>query len=262
MNGPIDWSLKGSVVLVTGAGGGIGHASCQALAAAGATVVATDIGKAPSSTPADLWVSHDVTSTDAWREVVQRIEARYHRLDGLVNNAGIALIESIEKTSIEQWRRVFQINVESILLGMQATLPLLKDSGNDRQGGSSVVNVSSIAGLRGVPFNACYSASKGAVKLLTKSAAKEYAALGYPIRVNSVHPSAIDTPMMDVILTRYVEEGFARTKEEQSEQWSSMSPLKRLGRAEEIANGVVYLCSPAASFVTGSELVIDGAVTA
>lgn len=254
--------MMGQIVLVTGAAGGIGQACCQALAAAGATVVATDIGPARDSDVASLWLTHDVTSPEAWQNVLRQIADRYGHLDALVNNAGISLIERLEKTSIEQWRRVFQINVESVVLGMQASLPLLRASGATRAGGASVVNISSVAALRGVAFNAAYSASKAAVTLLTKSAAKEYATLGYPVRVNSVHPSAIDTPMMDGILTRYVEEGFARTKEEQRAMWTTMSPLKRLGRAEEIAGGVVYLCSSAASFVTGSELVIDGAVTA
>lgn len=262
MGAVLSLTLNGAVALVTGASGGIGRAVCASLVDAGARVVATDISDLPKGLKVEGWFRHDVTSTHDWARLVGEIRTEFGRLDCLVNNAGISLVESIADTSIDQWRRVMSVNVESILLGLQATQPLLRESGGDRAGGSSVINVSSVAGLRGVAFNAAYSASKGAVTLLSRSAAKEFAALGYPIRVNSIHPGSVETQMMDSILASYVEHGFATSMDEQKTNWNSKRPLGRMARPEEIAGGIVFLCSPAASFVTGSEFVIDGGVTA
>jgi NAD(P)-dependent dehydrogenase (short-subunit alcohol dehydrogenase family) len=255
-------TLDGSVALVTGAGGGIGRALCVALSDAGARVIASSRGNAPPDVPADLWLQHDVTSADDWRRVMDALSARFGRLDCLINNAGISLVERIADTSLGQWRSVFSTNVESALLGIQLALPLLCESGKDRPGGAAIVNMSSTAGLRGVAFNAAYCASKGAITLLSKAAAKEFANLRYPIRVNSVHPGNVETPMMDSILARYVEAGLATSIEAQKAFWNANRPLGRMARAEEIAGGVVFLCSSAASQVTGSELIIDGGVTA
>lgn len=251
-------TLDGDVALVTGACGGIGGAICAALSEAGARVVATGTSVPPKDLNVDAWWKHDVTSTGDWRRLVDEIRRKFGRLDCLVNSAGVSLVQSIADTSIDQWRRVMSVNVESVLIGLKTSLPLLCESGKDRTGGSSVVNISSAAGLRGVAFNAAYCASKGAVTLLSKSAAKEFAALGYPIRVNSIHPGSVDTRMMDSILARYVELGRAVSMEEQKVAFTSRNPLGRMARPAEIAGGVVFLCSDAASFMTGSELVIDG----
>lgn len=254
----LDHSLRDAVALVTGAKGGIGSHMCAALAAQGVHVVGTDLGDEPAETAAELWLRHDVTSPDDWARVVEQIESRYGRLDCLVNNAGVGPVDRIEDTTLEQWRWVQSVNVESILIGLQATLPVLRKSGTLRRGGASVVNVSSTAGLRGVGFMAAYSASKGAVKLLTKSAAREFAALGYPIRVNSLHPGVTGTDMMDSITKRYVEIGAATSAEEAARGWAERTPLGRMGAPAEVAAAVVWLCSPAASFVTGTETVVDG----
>jgi len=251
-------ALNGAVALITGASGGIGGAVCAAVADAGARVVATDIADPPKDLRADAWVQHDVTSAGDWTDVIDEIRRQFGRLDCLVNNAGISLVQSIADTSIEQWRRVSSVNVESVLLGLQASLSLLREGGKDRIGGSSVVNVASTAGLRGVALNAAYSASKGAVTLLTKSAAREFAAFGYPIRVNSVHPGVVETHMIDSIVARYVEAGAEPSMQAAKAAFAARTPLGRLARPDEIAGGVVFLCSPAASFMTGAELVIDG----
>jgi NAD(P)-dependent dehydrogenase (short-subunit alcohol dehydrogenase family) len=255
-------ALKGAVALITGANGGIGRAVTSALSEAGARVVATDVGDAPKDMSVDAWLQHDVTSADDWARVATEVRSQFGRLDCLINNAAVSLVERTADTSIEQWRKVFSVNVESLLLGLQALLPLLRESGSDRVGGSSIVNFSSIAGLRGVPLNTAYSASKGAVTLLSKSVAKEFAMLRYPIRVNSIHPGGVDTRMMDSILARYVELGFASSMQEQRAVFNSMSPSGRMALPEEIASGVVFLCSPASSFMTGSQFVVDGGATA
>lgn len=255
-------SLDGAIALVTGASGGIGQAICNAFSAAGARVAATSKSEQPAELMADIWLQHDVTSPDDWMRVVDRLRQRFGRLDCVVNNAGICLVEPIMDTSLGQWRSVLSVNVESILLGLQASAPLLRASGRDRVGGSSVVNVSSVAGLHGVAYASAYCASKGAVTLLTKSAAKEFAALGYPIRVNSIHPGDIETQMMDAILMRRVETGVATSVEAQREAFRKQIPMGRMGNPEDIAGGVVFLCSTAARFMTGAELVIDGGITA
>jgi NAD(P)-dependent dehydrogenase (short-subunit alcohol dehydrogenase family) len=255
-------TLGGAVVLVTGAGGGIGSAMCTALVDAGAQVAGSDVGERPAGLTIDAWFRHDVTSAQDWHRVVAEIGSRFGRLDCLINNAGICPVESIEKTSLEQLRRVSSVNVESIFLGLQAALPLLRQSGEKRAGGSSVVNISSTAGIRGVAFCAAYCASKAAVTLLTKSAAKEFAALRYPIRVNSIHPGAVETAMMSSIVARFVEQGLSGSEAGQKAAFTNSTPLGRMGQPAEIAGAVVFLCSQAASFMTGAEIVIDGAGTA
>ena len=252
MNG---FDLNGDVFLVTGAAGGIGRAIMAALTAAGGSVIGTDLHREGEI------LAHDVTSEADWGRIAAHVAERHGRLAGLVNNAGYALTESIEATSLEAWRRVQSINVESMLLGLHAMLPLLRKGAEGRTGGASVVNFSSVGGLRGAAYNAAYCASKAAVGMLSKCAAIEFAALKYGIRVNSVHPGGIETPMMGSILQRYVTLGAMRSEEAARAAVNARHPLGRLGKPEEIAGGVVYLCSPAAAFVTGSELVIDGGFT-
>lgn len=255
-------ALHGAVALVTGAGGEIGRAICAALAAGGARVVGTDLGAAPSEVPVETWLPHDVTSPADWTRTIETIRGQFGRLDCVINSAGICPLERLAEISLEGWRRVASVNVESILLSLQAALPLLRASGQDRAGGASVVNLASAAGLKGVAFAAAYCASKGAVTLLTKAAAKEFAALGYPIRVNSVHPGSVESPMMDVNLRRFVELGAAPSLEAAQAAAAGANPLGRLARAEEIAGAVAFLCSPAASYMTGAALVVDGGATA
>ncbi|WP_230980090.1 SDR family NAD(P)-dependent oxidoreductase [Steroidobacter gossypii] len=248
--------------MVTGARGDIGRAVCSALGDAGALVVGTGLGDPPKDVRLQAWLQHDVTSAEDWAHVVREIRARFGRMDCLINNAGVALVERIEDTSIEQYRFVFRVNVESVLLGFKATVPLLRECGRYRSGGSAVVNISSTAGLRGVAFNSIYSASKGALAQLSKSAAKEFAALGYMIRVNTIVPGAVETRMMAGILSRYVDIGRAVSVEDQKSIFETLAPLGRMARPEEIAEGVAFLCSPAAAYMTGCELIMDGGAIA
>ncbi|MGC6512494.1 MAG: SDR family NAD(P)-dependent oxidoreductase [Parvibaculales bacterium] len=256
--------LENVVALVTGASGGIGNSVCAALTKAGARVVATDLvapetGNAPD---AEAFLAHDVTSQSDWENVANHISDNYGRLDALVNVAGLSVVSSIEATDLDAWRKVFAVNVESMLIGHQVMLPLLKKGGEARQSGASIVNFSSIAGQRGAAFNAAYCSSKGAVKIFSKSAAIEFAALGYNIRVNTIHPGGVDTPMLDSIIQTYLDLGVISSAEEAQQGIIADHPIGRLGVGDDLGGGVVYLCSEAAAFVTGSELNIDGGFSA
>jgi NAD(P)-dependent dehydrogenase (short-subunit alcohol dehydrogenase family) len=254
--------LDDTVALVTGAAGGIGRAVCAALQRAGATVIASDVMSATSLPGAAAYHRHDVSSVADWTQIADEIRGEYGRLDALVNAAAICQVSSIEETTLEDWRRLLAVNVDSMLIGTQAMLPLLKESGKTRKGGASIVNFSSVGGQRGAAFTAAYCTSKGAVKLFSKSCAIEFGVLKYNIRVNSVHPGGIHTPMLHAIIDRYVELGAVPSPEAAEAGVIAAHPIGRLGNPEEIGGGVVYLCSPEASFVTGCELVIDGGFTA
>ena len=257
-----NFALTGTVALVTGASGGIGSATVQALADAGARVIATDMAQTATVAGAIDYRQLDVTDEHGWAALAAYVDATYGRLDILVNNAGISVTDAIADTSLATFRRCMRINVEGIFLGTRAMADLLAKSGVDRRGGSSIINLSSVGGLAGAPFMSAYCASKGAVRLFTKCAALEYAALKQPIRVNSVHPGGIDTNMMDTIYARYVETGAFPDEETARATVSAGHALGRMGTPQEIADGIVYLAAPAASFMTGAELVIDGGMTA
>ncbi|GHC94533.1 SDR family oxidoreductase [Novosphingobium pokkalii] len=251
------FELDNVVAVVTGAGGGIGREVVRAMKAAGATVVATDVA-APDRAEADHVLAHDVTSEADWQAVAELVQGTYGRLDALVNVAGISIVASIEETPLEEWRRINAVNVESVVIGVQTLLPLLKQGGKARASGASIVNFSSVGGIRGAPFNGAYCTSKAAVKMLSKCMGAEFAALGYNIRANSVHPGGIDTPMLQSIMQRYVDLGAVPSLDVSMQGVVAAHPIGRLGRPAEMAGGVVYLCSDAASFVTCSEFMMDG----
>ena len=254
-------ALDNVVAVVTGAAGGIGRATVKAMKDARATVIATDIGDDPGDIGADHYLSHDVTSEADWNVVAALAQDRFERIDALVNVAAISIVGKIEDTPLAEFHRVNAINVDSIVIGVQALLPLLKEGGKARASGASIVNFSSVGGLRGAAFNAAYCTSKAAVKMLSKCMGIEFAALGYNIRCNSVHPGGIDTPMLTSIMDRYVALGAVPSREVAMQATVAQHPIGRLGRPDEMAGGVVYLCSDAASFVTSSEFVMDGGFT-
>ena len=247
--------LDGKVALISGAAQGIGAACARLFATEGACVAVGDIleteGRQVVKELVDggaeaIFVRLDVTSESQWNQAVSSTVERFRRLDVLVNNAGVSAgTMMVEDTSPEEWDRVMDVNAKGVFLGTKYAIPEMR-----KAGGGSIVNISSTAGLVGNPTSAAYSASKGAVRLFTKATAIQYAGEG--IRANSVHPGTIETLMTAPLLAT---EAYRRNRLERT-------PLARIGRPEDVAYGALYLASDESSFVTGSELVIDGGRTA
>jgi NAD(P)-dependent dehydrogenase (short-subunit alcohol dehydrogenase family) len=254
--------LTGRIALVTGAARGIGAACARALAAKGARVVCTDVldAGAVAAEIGGLSLMHDVTDEAQWADVVATTKARCGSLDILVNNAGIFWLKSIMAMTLDDWRRMQAVNVEGVFLGVKHAAPALAERAGQWDGGASIVNISSCAGITGSPLMSAYNASKGAVRLFTKAAALELAAL--KIRVNSVHPAVIETAMGQAVINDYVATGVMGGANEVRERMLASHPIGRFGRDSDIANGVAFLASDAAAFMTGAELVIDGGFTA
>jgi NAD(P)-dependent dehydrogenase (short-subunit alcohol dehydrogenase family) len=251
--------VKDKVALVTGAALGLGRAAALMLAAEGARVAVTDTKEEEGAAVVDaimnaggeaIFFKHDVSSAEDWSRVLASTVRRFGGLDILVNNAGVALSANVEATTLEQWRSLMAINLDGVFLGVRAAIGAMKDRGG------SIINLSSIEGLIGDPNLAAYNASKGGVRLLTKSAALHCAKAGYRIRVNSIHPGYIWTPMVENYLKAQADPAAAKAFVE------ALHPLGHLGEPDDIAYGVLYLASDESKFVTGTELVIDGGYTA
>ncbi len=247
--------LENKVALVSGGARGIGAAITKILAQEGAKVVIGDVLEdAGQKTAAEIndaggecvFVRLDVTSEAAWNSAVGEAVSRFGKLDILVNNAGVTSRGLIEDISVDDWTRVMDVNVKGGFLGTKASIPLMRANG-----GGSIVNISSGAAIAPQPnTSGAYSASKGAVRIFTKSTAIQYA--GENIRCNSVHPGPVETDMLNL----------SREDDTELATMKARVPLGRFGSAEDIAYGVLYLASDESSFVTGSELVIDGGRTA
>jgi NAD(P)-dependent dehydrogenase (short-subunit alcohol dehydrogenase family) len=244
--------FAGRIVLVTGAAKGIGAATAHAFAAEAATVVLCDIDEAAlTDTAAGLpGAGHralrlDVTSEPEWIAALGEVESAFGKLDVLVNNAGWGELRNLFDTSFEQWRKVIAINLDSVFLGTRHAMPLLEKSGK-----GAIVNMSSIRGLVVGVGSGPYSAAKAGVHLLTKATAVECAATRKPVRANSIHPGFVDT-----LLSK-------QTGEEARKERRQAVPQGRLAEPEEIAAGILFLASDAASYVNGTELVVDGGFTA
>jgi cyclopentanol dehydrogenase len=245
--------LEGKVAFISGGARGMGAAEARLFAQEGAKVVLGDIlDKEGRMVEAEInetggdakYVRLDVTSEHDWTAAAREAVSTYGKLDILVNNAGIALNKGVEETSGDEWDRIQEVNAKGVFLGTKAVIPIMREAG-----GGSIVNISSIAGLTGIGTPA-YSASKGAVRLLTKSTAVQYGPEG--IRCNSVHPGIIETDMTEDLLSS--SEGRA--------MWLAKTPLGIVASAHDVALGVLYLASDESRYVTGSELVIDGGITA
>jgi cyclopentanol dehydrogenase len=247
--------LDGKVALISGGARGQGAVETRLFVREGAKVVFGDIldadGRKVEAEIRDAggeatYVHLDVTNEADWRNAVDTAVKRYGQLNVLVNNAGIIIRKRIEETTVEDWDRTMAVNVKGVFLGTKHAIPAMR-----RAGGGSIINISSIAGLVGSTYgSAAYIASKGAVRLFTKATAIQHAKDG--IRCNSVHPGPIDTPMIQETLEDpdFLQERLRRI------------PLGRIGKPEDVAYGVLYLASDESSYVTGSELVIDGGITA
>ncbi|MBN9154929.1 MAG: glucose 1-dehydrogenase [Microbacterium sp.] len=231
--------LDGKVALVTGAGRGIGRAVAEALHAEGATTIATSRAEADATFGPIDYLSLDVASEAGWKDVIARVLDRHGHIDVLVNNAGIIAYEPLHELTVEDWQAVVATNQTGVWLGMREVVPHMI-----AQGGGSIINVSSIWGTAAVSGAHAYHATKGAVRNMSKNAAITYASQN--VRVNSLHPGFIETPLTDA------------QAPEVNAYVVSQTPMGRAGRPQEIAAGVVFLASDEASFVTGSELVIDG----
>ena len=242
--------LDGRVALVTGAANGIGAAIARRFAAEGANVVLTDAdGEGAERLAAELGArghAHDVTSEADWAEVARAATGAHGHVDVLVNNAGVFLAAPLKDTSLEDFRRVQEVNQVGVFLGMRTFAPLMVE-----RGGGSIINLSSVAGLMGSPLLTAYAASKWAVRGMTKCVAKEVAAAG--VRVNSLHPGQIDTDMN----TRQRE----RTPE-LIDKLVAAIPMRRIGDPVEVADAAVFLAADESRYVTGSEIAIDGGTSA
>lgn len=253
--------LVGRIALVTGAAKGLGAASARALAASGATVIATDLN-APEALAEEIGghaLAQDVTDEAHWAVAIAFARDQAGGLDILVNNAGLFLMAPITETSLADWRRINSVNVEGVFLGTKHAIPLLTERAGQWVGGASIVNLSSVAGLQGGAGVSCYNASKGAVRLFTKGAAIELAPM--KIRVNSVHPGIIETDMGDDLVERFAAAS-GTGGNAMRDQLSLMHPLGHFGAPSNVADAVVFLASDKAAFITGSELVVDGGMTA
>ncbi|RUA28447.1 MAG: cyclopentanol dehydrogenase [Chloroflexi bacterium] len=246
--------LQNKVALISGGAKGMGAVEAKLFAKEGAKIVIGDVletegkqieGEINKTGGECLFVPLDVTDENQWNEAVAATVRRFGKLDILINNAGIFRTSRVEETSSTEWDQVMDINAKGVFLGAKAAIPAMREAG-----GGSIINLSSVAGLVGAAYSSAYSASKGAVRLFTKSTAIQYATDG--VRCNSIHPGVIQTDM--------TKEAIADSQFKA--QRLDPTPLARLGQPEDVAYGALYLASDESSFVTGAELVIDGGWTA
>jgi NAD(P)-dependent dehydrogenase (short-subunit alcohol dehydrogenase family) len=262
--------VQGKVALVTGGASGIGRACALLLGKEDATVIVTDVQDDMGQDTARkinqeggdaMYLNHNVTDEDAWIRVIGEIKSCYGKLHVLVNNAGIAIAGPVTEMSLADWRRQQAINLDGVFLGTKHALPLIRESG-----GGSIINMSSLAGLKGSAGLAGYCATKGGVRLFTKAVAMECAAAKDKVRVNSVHPGIIETPIWGAIAEgmpgEVLSAAASRANAPDLDALSSMIvPMGVKGLPEDIAEGVLYLASDASRYVTGTELVIDGGLS-
>ncbi|WP_315837456.1 glucose 1-dehydrogenase [Bradyrhizobium prioriisuperbiae] len=256
--------LEGKVAFVTGAASGIGAASAAALAREGAAVVVSDVDGVRAEALVEtltgsgsraMALTQDVTDEAGWPEAVRAVERRFGRLDVMIANAGVAVKGLVTEMSLKAWRQQTAINLDGVFLSAKYAIPAMK-----RSGGGSIIVMSSVAGLRGSSGFSGYCASKGGARLFAKALALECAGLGDNIRVNSIHPGVIDTPLWDTIPLG--KDGLGRRHIDAARMGHNDAPMGRAGTADEVASCVVFLASDSSSYMTGAEVVLDGGITA
>ncbi|UUI39378.1 SDR family NAD(P)-dependent oxidoreductase [Oceanobacillus oncorhynchi] len=244
--------LTGKVAIITGAANGMGASEAKLFAQEGAKVIATDINdnvldevinEIKENGGDAIGLKHNVTSEDEWKQVIQEAVTHYGKIDVLVNNAGVSSPKTIAQMEMDEWNKVMDINLNGCVIGMKYVIPEMQ-----KAGGGSLINISSIGGIVGMAGSSPYTAAKGALRSLSKSAAVEYGK--DKIRVNSVHPGIIETPM--------TADSFA----DATPYYQTFTQLPYFGNPEDVAYGVLFLASDESRFMTGAELVIDGGWTA
>ena len=249
--------LEGKTALVTGAASGIGLQTSIRLAEEGARVMMTDINIEEGLQQAEklganaAFLKLDITEEVEWISVLDETVKRFGRLDILVNSAGMVLIADVEQITLEDWRKVHAVNLDGTFLGCKHGVRVMKEFG-----AGSIINLSSVSGMIGGFNLAAYNSSKGAVRMLTKSVALHCARAGYGIRCNSIHPTFIETPMLESMVRD------SPDPEKVRQTLVRQVPLRRIGKPDDVANMIVYLASDESTFVTGTEMVIDGGVIA
>ena len=249
--------VDGKIALVTGAASGIGLQASLRLAEEGARVLMTDINVENGKKEAEKlgrnaeFLKLDITLEEDWISALRETVKRFQSLDILVNSAGMVLIADVEQISLEDWRRVHAVNLDGTFLGCKHGVRVMKEFG-----AGSIINLSSVSGLIGGFNLAAYNSSKGAVRMLSKSVALHCARSGYGIRCNSIHPTFIETPMLESMIQD------APDPEKARQTLIRQVPLRRIGTTDDVAKMIVYLASDESTFVTGTEMVIDGGVVA
>tara|TARA_B100001057_G_scaffold152246_1_gene152275 strand:+ start:3536 stop:4303 length:768 start_codon:yes stop_codon:yes gene_type:complete len=252
--------VKGKVAIVTGAASGLGFAAAQKLLKEGSKVILTDINNDVLDTMNERLTSfsssqfktyhHDVASEDSWKEVIDRSELDFESINILVNSAGISLGADIVSTDFEVWKKVHEVNLDSVFLGCKYATPIMA-----KYGAGSIINISSISGIVAGWNTAAYNSSKAGVRHLTKSVALYCAKKGYDIRCNSIHPAFVNTPILDPLKQAFGDEEAIR-------KLARQIPINRIGEPEDVAYAILYLASDESKFITGTEIVLDGGLSA
>lgn len=249
--------IEGKIAIVTGGAQGLGEAAVKRLTEEGAQVVLSDldvtVGAATAAKYGAMFVAHDVREEGHWEKLMADALAKYGKLDILVNNAGIFTNCPVDETPLEDFRRVIDINLTGCFLGCKHGVRAMKQN-HDGAGGGSIINLSSVTGLRGQMGGAAYTSSKGGVRLLTKTVAVENAAR--QIRCNSIHPGTMYTPMVEALF-----EAAGEAAPAVREQIQNQTPMGRMGEANDIADMVLFLASDDSKYITGAEMVVDGGMT-
>jgi 3(or 17)beta-hydroxysteroid dehydrogenase len=260
--------LEGKVAFLSGAARGIGAATAKLMASVGARVAIGDVlderGRQTAKEIGEgaIYMNLDVTGEASWAAAMDATVKKFGKIDILVNNAGIFVGKGVEEASMDEWHKLVAVNLTGVVLGTRAALPHLKASGSQSPHGAAIVNLASIAGLVGSQLDPLYSLTKGGVTLFTKSTALEFGRKGYRIRVNSIHPGLIETDMGEQTFVARARRAGTNDTEEARKATLAMHPIGRLGTADDIARGIVFLASDDASFMTGTGLVVDGGWTA